>query len=418
MASRANVSAMSVNFPPVSEPTTGPSKKSRKNPARRKAERAKSYLDQPSDTMAPPNNNPKGTPGKKAPRKLSAPPMFTAPKQAAAPKNAPATPPKTPDMSRTPPTMSVASSASRTPPSASKQKPVLPDLATAGPRKAATFNGSPTTPISPTSGKKKKPVLPALKRMPSDMDTISEGAAFSPTKKKPILPSPLPSRTGSVTVSTASSSRRGSLAMTAPALITGGIIGCAAGAAILTAVSFWYDFAGVKAAITTAQTAKLCVDNLSEEIVTSLSAGTYNLDEALDMLRRTTLAYGTSIPEGALLIERVFREINTVRQTRGSEVEALMQAAYADLRSAGNKRVQVEEMRNILFRHLGQFSLLGGKALQEVITRNPRLKPYRDTAIKAVQGHAQAQLQSQVPTMINNLAMRYMQSAPAPAVAA
>lgn len=305
--------------------------------------------------------------------------------------------------------MSVASSAPKTPSSATKEKPTLPDLTTAGPRKAATFNGSPTSPTS----SKKKPVLPALNRMPSDMSTISEGAVFSPTKKKPILPSPPPSRKGSTAV-TASNSRRGSLSMNTPALITGGIIGCAAGAAILTAVSIWYDFAGVKAAIATAQAAKLCVDNLSEEIVTSLSAGTYNLDEALDMLRRTTLAYGSSIPEGAPLIERIFREINTVRQTRGSEVEALMQAAYADLRSAGNKRVQVDEMRNIVLRHLGQLSLLGGRALQDVITRNPRLKPYRDTAIRAVQGHAQAQLQGQVPTLMSNLAVRYRQ----PAVAA
>lgn len=203
--------------------------------------------------------------------------------------------------------------------------------------------------------------------------------------------------------------------MTAPALITGGIIGCAAGAAILTAVSIWYDFAGVKAAIATAQAAKLCVDNLSEEIVTSLSAGTYNLDEALDMLRRTTLAYGSSIPEGAPLIERIFREINTVRRTRGSEVEALMQAAYADLRSAGNQRLSVDQTRNIVLRHLGQLSLMGGRALQDVINRNPRLKPYRDTAIKAVAGQmgpqAQARLQDRVPTLMNNIAIRQRQTA-------
>ena len=48
-----------------------------------------------------------------------------------------------------------------------------------------------------------------------------------------------------------------SLAFNAPALVTGGLIGCAAGAAILMAVHVWYDFAGVKAAIATARAARI-----------------------------------------------------------------------------------------------------------------------------------------------------------------
>ncbi|KAK6433978.1 hypothetical protein LTR95_009844, partial [Oleoguttula sp. CCFEE 5521] len=44
-----------------------------------------------------------------------------------------------------------------------------------------------------------------------------------------------------------SHNNRGTLALTAPALVTGGLIGCVAGAAVMMAVSVWYDFGGVKA---------------------------------------------------------------------------------------------------------------------------------------------------------------------------
>ena len=58
------------------------------------------------------------------------------------------------------------------------------------------------------------------------------------------------------------------------------------------AVHVWYDFAGVKAAIATARAARICVDNLSEELITSLSLGTYSTDEALDIL--STISWATA----------------------------------------------------------------------------------------------------------------------------
>nr|OQO31016.1 hypothetical protein B0A51_01255 [Rachicladosporium sp. CCFEE 5018] len=195
-----------------------------------------------------------------------------------------------------------------------------------------------------------------------------------------------------------SHSNRGALALTAPALVTGGLIGCVAGAAVMMAVSVWYDFGGVKAAITAAKAARLCVDTLTDEIIASLSAGTYSTDEAIDMLRRTTLAYASAIPDGPPLVERVFREVHTIRQSRGPEVDRILASAYDELQIAGSKGAGASEMRPIVLKHLNKLSGFANRTLRDVETRNPRLKA------------APAKTQDRVPTVRNNITIRHKQA--------
>jgi hypothetical protein len=201
-------------------------------------------------------------------------------------------------------------------------------------------------------------------------------------------------------------SKAKSLALTAPALVTGGLVGCAAGAAILLGVGIWYDFSGAESAILTAKAAKLCVDNLAEEIITSLKVGTYSADEALDMLRRTTLAYASTIPEGAPFVERIFREIDTVRKQRGREVDKVVAETYAQLSKAGRKGATPTQMRNIVFGQLMKLSTFASKATQDIVARNPKLRPFRDETIKSLQSPPN----SKVPTVRVNMAVRQKQA--------
>lgn len=194
-----------------------------------------------------------------------------------------------------------------------------------------------------------------------------------------------------------------SLAFNAPALVTGGLIGCAAGAAILMAVHVWYDFAGVKAAIATARAARLCVDNLSEELIASLSMGTYSTDEALDILRRTTLAYAGMIPGGGPVVERIFREIALVRQSRGVEVDKVLACAFDELRAAGDKGLSAVETRDVVLKHLAKLSLFASRTTQDVLKRNPRLRPIRDGAVKALKEPPK----ERVPTTKVNLVVKH-----------
>jgi hypothetical protein len=210
-----------------------------------------------------------------------------------------------------------------------------------------------------------------------------------------------PSRTNSAsatTVTTLPRNGQGSLAFMAPAIVTGGLIGCCAGAAIIMAVTVFYDFCGAKAAITTARAARLCVDNLTEEIETSLTGGTYNADEALDILRRTTLAYAMTVPGGAPMVERIFREVNTLRQSRGAEVDKILVSAYDELYVAGRKGAAVDDMQSILLKYLFKLSAFAGRASEDVVLRNPSLKTRQQTPAP-----------ERVPTARVNLTVRHKQ---------
>ncbi|GIZ48939.1 hypothetical protein CKM354_001198200 [Cercospora kikuchii] len=194
----------------------------------------------------------------------------------------------------------------------------------------------------------------------------------------------------------------GPLALAAPAVVTGGLLGCAAGAAVILGAGIWKNFAGVDNAILTARTAKLCIDNLIEEIITSLKAGTYNAPEALDMLRRTTLAYASSIPGGAPLVERIFREVEMVRRQRGAEVDKVLGEAYLEIARAQKKNAGADELQSMVFKQAMKLSTFATKATQDVLARNPKWRPYQEEARRTLRGPPE----SKVPTVKVNMAVQ------------
>ena len=216
-----------------------------------------------------------------------------------------------------------------------------------------------------------------------------------------------PNLTRTVTAPPANS-KANSLALATPAFVTGGLVGCAASAAILLGVGLWYDFSGAESAILAARTAKLCVDNLAEDIIASLKAGTYSADEALDILRRTTLAYASTIPEGAPFVERVFREIDMVRKQRGREIDKVVAETYAELSKAGKKGATPAEMRTIVIAQFMKLSSFASHATQDVVARNPKLRPFKDGAVKSLQGPPE----TKIPTVRVNMVVRQKSTGP------
>lgn len=197
--------------------------------------------------------------------------------------------------------------------------------------------------------------------------------------------------------------KRSSLALVAPALVTGGLVGCVAGAAILSGVCMWHDASGANSAILAAQAAKVCVDNLTEDIITSLKSGTFSTDEALDVLRRSSLAYASTIPRGTAFVERFFREIEMVRKQRGREVDSVLAEACQELSRAKGRGATQDEMQDIAWTKLAKLSTFASNTLRDVVDRNPSLKPYKES----LQGHPKPK----VPTLKYNLTVRKKQSA-------
>ncbi|KAK5160799.1 hypothetical protein LTS14_001812 [Recurvomyces mirabilis] len=169
-----------------------------------------------------------------------------------------------------------------------------------------------------------------------------------------------------------SSSRAASTALAPAAIITGGLLGCVASAALLAGVGIWQDSANNDSAILAARTAKLCLNNFSDELIASLKAGTYT--------------YASTVPGGVAYIERIFRELALIRQTRASEVATVMRQAQAALHEAAKKGASPDDMRLGLVRQLSTLSSFAGTAIRDVVDRNPELKPYKDGAVKALEG--------------------------------
>ena len=252
--------------------------------------------------------------------------------------------------------------------------------------------------------------LPRPTTNPTESETTARRptlpAALSRQNTEPVTSFYKPKLLRTVTAPESSNNRSKSLALTTPAIVTGGLVGCAAGAAILLGVGIWHDFSGAESAILAARAAKLCVDNITEEIVTSLKAGTYSGDESLDMLRRTTLAYASTIPEGAPFVERMFREIDTVRKQRGREVDKVVAETHAELSKAGSRGASSAEMRTIVLKQLMKLSNFASNATQDVVARNPKLRPYREEAARSLRGPPE----SKVPTVRVNMAVRQKQA--------
>ncbi|CAK1367377.1 unnamed protein product [Cercospora beticola] len=261
----------------------------------------------------------------------------------------------------------------------------------------------PTKP-SPNSSACYKPgtnISKASRAKPDISKQSGRGANLHPKRSKSNL-QPEAIESAHATDNAKSQSNTGPLALAAPAVVTGGLLGCAAGAAVILGAGIWKNFAGIDNAILAARTAKLCVDNLIEEIITSLKAGTYNAPEALDMLRRTTLAYASSIPGGAPLVERVFREVEMVRRQRGPEVDKVLGEAYLEIARAQKKGASADELQSMVLKQAMKLSAFATKATQDVLARNPKWRPYRDEAKKALRGPPE----SKVPTVKVNIAVQ------------
>ncbi|KAK4613331.1 hypothetical protein CLAFUW4_09242 [Fulvia fulva] len=204
-------------------------------------------------------------------------------------------------------------------------------------------------------------------------------------------------------------SNASTVALAAPSFVTGGLLGCAAGAAVLLGSGLLKNAVGVDSAVLAARSAKAVLNNLIDDSITSMKAGTYSSADSLDMLRRTTLAYATLVPGGAPFVERMFREVEMIRRQRGHEVDKVVADASAELSVAGKKGAGPAELQSIIVSNLVKISQFAGTATQDIVARNPRLSPFRDGAAKALRPPPQPK----TPTLKLNMTMKQKQTAAA-----
>ncbi|SMY25378.1 unnamed protein product [Zymoseptoria tritici ST99CH_1A5] len=261
----------------------------------------------------------------------------------------------------------------------------------------ATSDDQPTSnSVPPTKTAISSQQLPSTTTVQSRAPTV----ASKPAAKKPRLKQ-TPKTTPDVKSSTVTSKPPISpTPSTTPAVITtSGLIGCAASAFALLGAGLWGEIAGPSAAILSVRTAKLCFDNFSDELIAHLHAGTYNAPEALDILRRTTLAYASAIPGGAGFVERMFREVEMVRVLRRLEVDRVVAEACRELARAEKGGASEGGVGAVVGRQLVRLSEVAGGATRDVLERNPAL-------MKDLRATIRAAPERKVPTVKCNMVVR------------
>lgn len=125
--------------------------------------------------------------------------------------------------------------------------------------------------------------------------------------------------------------------------------------------------------------------------------------EAIDLLRRTTLAYASMIPGGAPVVERIFREVDMVRKQRGREVDRVMIETCGQLSKAMARNAGPLEMQTIILHNLSKLSTFAANASQDILARNPRLLSTQSIADKATKRPPEPK----VPTVKINMSVKH-----------
>lgn len=152
-----------------------------------------------------------------------------------------------------------------------------------------------------------------------------------------------------------------------PAVVTGGLLGGAACAALIMAVGMWFDYTGVQAAVSLARNASLHVDKLTDDALANFRSGTHDLGEALDTLKRTAIIYMRAVKEGVAQVQQVFRELNQMRKTKSAVVARALATAYNELREAGERKASVKEMREVVSKQVAMLKELVSTAADDLV---------------------------------------------------
>ena len=156
--------------------------------------------------------------------------------------------------------------------------------------------------------------------------------------------------------------------------LTGGLAG--GGAALLVTYA-WYHFSGTKSAVQTAKQAKKYIDSATDTMKVKLEETTPDTNQAIQTLRETANKYASFVPGGRDYVDTAFKDLETVRQKHGGEVDKIVREAYGELRDVSKKGLSLEtasDTWNVLSKHIERLASLAGDAGEDILNNHPQLK--------------------------------------------
>jgi hypothetical protein len=103
--------------------------------------------------------------------------------------------------------------------------------------------------------------------------------------------------------------------------VTGGLIG---GASTLLVAYIYYRTSGLATAVDTSKQVRSYVDSTAAKLKTEFKKNTPEPNEALDMLKQTAHKYATFVPGGRDVVDKAFKDLDTVREKHGGEVDQIV----------------------------------------------------------------------------------------------
>ncbi|KAK4497438.1 hypothetical protein PRZ48_011889 [Zasmidium cellare] len=190
-------------------------------------------------------------------------------------------------------------------------------------------------------------------------------------------PRPQEQRPGQPNLSGGSSSSggsSGSSSSSSSALASGAAGGAIASVLVFTA---WYQFSGVGKAARSVKQTKAYLDSTAEQLKVQFKENTPEPNEAIETLKQQAYKYAVWIPGGREYVDKVFKDLDIIRNKHGEEVDNIVKDAYGELRSATSKGLNTEaasDVWNILSKYASKLASLSVDAGQDILNNHPSLK--------------------------------------------
>lgn len=147
-------------------------------------------------------------------------------------------------------------------------------------------------------------------------------------------------------------------------------------ASVLVATAY-YQFSGVGKAAKSVQQAKSYFDSATEQLKVQFKENTPEPNEAIETLKQQAYKYAVWVPGGKEYVNKIFKDLDIIRNKHGEEVDNIVKDAYSELRSASGKGLNMEtasDVWNILSKYSSKLASLSVDAGQDILENHPSLK--------------------------------------------
>lgn len=156
-----------------------------------------------------------------------------------------------------------------------------------------------------------------------------------------------------------------------PAGLVGGLAG---GGVVLLAIYAYYRSSGLATIVDTTKQTKAYLAETTEKVKKSAPAP----DQALDWLHETANEYAKFVPGGKGYVNTVFKDIDTVREQHGEEVNEIVNDAYKKIQKLANQKGVswdgATQSWNVFEDAFAKLGKLAADAGSDVLDNHPELK--------------------------------------------